>query len=233
MKALLTLKSAINQSTLIGLVALIGLIPALMPHLALASQLQTEDQKAKFFEIKIEDSIVLNSSLKSNTEQKLLTMDTLAENDPLVIKLTAYLEKHNSPLAEHSAGIVQQPQWQRALAISWVESNFGRFCHSNNCSGIGGAPGMKSWRKYSDKFEWFKDMCVLLETPRYKERFVTFRQMKGVYVQPGTENWVNGAQKKYNELMAITDQAEEERRANSEQHLKDVLALATFSDSSN
>ena len=124
--------------------------------------------------------------------------------------------------------MVKLPQWQRALAVSYVESHMGLYCFDNNCSGIGVKPGHPSWRKYPTKLEWFKDLSKLLEKPIYKEKYTTFAKMKGVYVQPGSANWVNGAQKKYNELIALTNEAEQERQEIAQNHAASVLALATF-----
>jgi hypothetical protein len=167
------------------------------------------------------------SNLQSETASEGLKIDEIVENDPLINNLALYLKKHNSPLAEYAKDIILEPQWQRALAISWVESNFGRFCHSNNCSGIGGAPGMKSWRKYTTKLDWFKDMCKLLERPIYKERYTTFQKMNGVYVQPGSANWINGATKKFSELNKLTKESEEQRQLIAQKHAE-KLALETF-----
>lgn len=168
------------------------------------------------------------SNLQSDSsEEDGLQIEEVIESDPLVNNLEIYLKKHNSPLAEYAKDIVLQPQWQRALAISYVESHFGRFCYTNNCSGIGGAPGMKTWRKYETKLEWFKDMSRLLEKPIYKEKYVTFKQMNGVYVQPGSANWINGATKKYNELVKLTEESELQRKVIAQKH-SEKLALATF-----
>jgi hypothetical protein len=226
MNALSNLKSAIDQSSSkIGIIALIMLIPVIFPRLAFAAELQTLGQQNQIFEIKITDSSVLSQSPKQNS----LSIDTVAKNDPLVVSLKQYLEKHNSPMAEYAGEIIKQPQWQRALAISYVESHMGRYCHSNNCSGIGGAPGMKSWRKYATKLDWFKDMCQLMEKPIYKVKYTTFKQMNGVYVQPGSANWINGATKKFNDLMAITAQSEIERQ----ELAQSITALATFPETIN
>lgn len=211
MKALFTLKSAINQSTIFGFSALIALIPAIYPEVALGHTQQTSGRTdALVFEIKDLSKLTADNS---DQNQNLLTVEQLKNSDPLTIRLKAYLEKHKSPLAEYAAEIPHNPQWQRALAVSWVESNFGRFCADNNCSGIGVAPGHKSWRKYTTKLDWFKDMSKLMETPRYKEKFTTFEKMRGVYVQPGSDAWVFGAKKKYAELMALTTEAEKEKIA--------------------
>src|SRR3989344_2483907 len=211
MKALFNLKPAIGQSH-IGIIALVALVPVIFPEIALAAELQALGEQNQVFEIKISDPSVLNQNSKPKL-QTFLTIEEVQNNDPLVIALKEYLNKHNSPMAEYAAEMVKQPQWQRALAISYVESHMGRFCHSNNCSGIGGAPGMKSWRKYPTKLDWFKDMCQLMERPIYKEKYTTFQKMRGVYVKPGTANWVNGATKKYNDLIKLTEESETQRIA--------------------
>lgn len=233
MKALSTLRSAINQSSNFGIIALVMLIPVIMPQFALAAELQTAGQsKAKIFEIKIADSSLIDST-KKTSENNSLSIETVGENDPLVIKLKEFLDKYDSPLGEYSTEIIKQPQWQRALAVSYVESHMGKYCFDNNCSGIGVKPGHPSWRKYKTKLDWFIDLNNLLEKPIYKEKYTTFAKMKGVYVQPGSQNWVNGAQKKYNELMEITEQAEVQRQELAQKHAVIITALATFPETTN
>lgn len=186
-----------------SLVTFITIISLGFPNSVFAALQETAGQ-ALIFEI--------NSTQKDTVVEtaQFLRFNEIVAQDPLVSKLKEYLEKHKSPLAQYAEEIVQQPQWQRALAVSWVESNFGRRCADNNCSGIGVAPGHKSWRKYATKLDWFKDMCKLLETPRYKEKYTTFEKMRGVYVYPGSDNWVNGAKKKYADLISITEDADKE-----------------------
>ncbi len=192
------------------------LVPAVYPHaVALASQ-TSQDKTALIFEIK--DPSVLFKKDSSDENQKSLSYDDLVNSDPLTIRLHDYLVAHNSPLSPYAAEMVKQPQWQRALAISWVESNFCIHRVDNNCSGIGVAPGHPSWRKYPTVLEWFKDMSRLMETPRYKEKYTTFEKMKGIYVYPGSPSWVNGSKQKYAELMSLTSQA-----------LDDSVALANKS----
>ena len=179
---------------------------------------------ALVFEIKNSTTISNNNSL---------SLDEVVKNDPLAKNLKSYLENLDSPLAEYSEKMVQLPQWQRALAISWVESNMGIHCYDNNCSGIGVQPGHPSWRKYQTKLDWFKDMTQLLERPLYKERLTTFKQMRGVYVKPGSTNWVYGAQDKFDELMELTQKSEIERQEVLAQAHPAKLALATFPNLSN
>lgn len=233
MKALSTLKSAINQGSHIGIIALVSLLPVILPFKALAAELQTSGQPAQIFEIKVSDSTLLDQSPKQNTTENSLSIQTITENDPLVVKLKQFLADNNSPLGDYAAEIVQQPQWQRALAISYVESHMGRDCFNNNCSGMGGAPGTSTWRKYSTKLDWFIDLTNLLEKPVYKEKYTTFQKMKGVYVQPGSMAWVNGATKKYNDLMALTSEAEAESRSLAQSHNTELAALPTFTDTTN
>ncbi len=226
MKALFSLKSAIDQSSSkIGIIALVMLIPVIFPRLAFAAELQTVGKQNQIFEIKITDSGLLSQSPKQN----LLTIETVAQNDPLVIALKQYLKDNDSPLGEYAAEMVKLPQWQRALAISYVESHMGKYCFNNNCSGMGGAPGTPTWRKYQTKLDWFIDLTELLEKPIYKEKYTTFKKMNGVYVQPGSANWINGATKKYNDLIAITSQAEIDRQ----ELAQTITALATFPENIN
>jgi hypothetical protein len=214
MKAPFTLGSAAQKA--INIVALVGVaVGVTYPYFyAQADEsLRNTGKTAQIFEVKN-----LPTQNFTNTDQTLyqsITIDEITQADPLVQNLREYLERHNSPLAQYADQIVLQPQWQRALAISWGESNFGIHCHSNNCSGIGGAPGRSSWRKYPTKLEWFKDMSQLLETPRYKERFTNCRTMNGVY-NAGSNNWLRACEQKSNELISLTEKSNQERLALTE-----------------
>ncbi len=233
MKALLTLKSAVNQSSYVGIMALVMLIPVILPEAALAAELQTLGQPAQIFKIKVSDPNLVNQTLKTNTIDNSLNIETVANNDPLVVRLRAYLEKNNSPMAPEAAELVQHDQWERGLAISFVESNFCRKAMNKNCSSIGVAPGHKLWRKYQTYGDWMADMSALMNKPLYKERLTTFAKMKGVYVQPGSMAWVNGAQKVYNELAALKQAAESERQAQAQQQVAMATSLTTFPEQTN
>ncbi|PIR96190.1 MAG: hypothetical protein COT92_02370 [Candidatus Doudnabacteria bacterium CG10_big_fil_rev_8_21_14_0_10_42_18] len=214
MKALFALKSGLKNGLIIA--TIVSLTALVYPEIILASNSRASEASALVFEVK-------NPIQNQNS----LSFNEIMANDPLAIKLQEYLESLGSPLAPYSADIIQEPQWQRALAISWVESNMCKRHVDNNCSGIGVAPGHPLWRKYSTHLDWFKDMSNLLEKPIYKEKYTTFQAMRGVYVQPGSANWVYGAQAKYNALMAITEEAENERQYASVQ-IPLKAALATF-----
>lgn len=204
-----------------GLMTILALTFWIYPEISLATNLPSDEGNQLVFEVKN-----LNPNTQSNSN---LTIADIETADPLVNNLKIYLKKHNSPLEEFAGEMIKQPQWQRALAISWVESNFCKRHMDRNCSGIGVAPGHKLWRKYSTHLDWFKDMSALMEKPIYKQKYTTFKQMKGVYVQPGSQNWINGAQKKYDELIKLTEESEQQR-ANLAQKTLEKLALATFPD---
>lgn len=196
------------------------------PEISMAASLQSEGQNQPLiFEVK-------NPISNSQSENAGLQLDEIAQNDPLVNNLRIYLEKHRSPLAEYADQIILEPQWPRALAISWVESNFCRKSADKNCSGIGVAPGHRLWRKYPTHLEWFKDMTALLEKPIYKEKYTTFKKMKGVYVQPGSMRWVYGAQTKYDELIKLAEESAAQRQLIAQKQAEKV-ALATFPGLSN
>ena len=215
MKAQFTLGSSIDRNAVIAAITLVSLAFWIYPEASFGAGLhQTSEtsepkQSALVFEIKNPETVIQ----KSQTNTNLITFDEIVKTDPLVPKLQAYLESKDSPLAEYAAEIVQQPQWKRSLAISFVESNFGKYCANNNCSGIGVAPGHASWRKYETKLDWFKDMSKLMETPRYKERFTTYKTMRGIYVYPGSARWVYGAEKVDAELTKMETEANELRIA--------------------
>ncbi len=220
------MKANLNPNTIIEkLVVVLAFLP-------LVTMVYPETVAAAYNEAEVSgrQAIVFQLNSKSKTEidnVSMLTYDQAAAADPLVGKVKAYLQSKGSPLAIYADEIVKQPQWQRALAISYVESNFGKRCANNNCSGIGVKPGHPSWRKYNTKLDWFKDMSALLEKPTYKEKYKTCAQMKGVYVVPGSSRWVNGCNQVSGELLTITREAEQERLALSNTN-NTVVAATTL-----
>jgi hypothetical protein len=105
-------------------------------------------------------------------------------------KLKEYLAGKRSPFAEDEAALdafVASKNMKIMVAISFVESTFGQHCYYFNCSGIGGTP--PTLRKYDSYAEWIKDFDGLLEK-RYKD--VPPEKFIGLYVQPGSPNWIYG-----------------------------------------
>lgn len=113
-------------------------------------------------------------------------------------KLKNYLEDKRSPFAADDAALdafVASRNMRMMVAISFVESTFGQHCYYYNCSGIGGTP--PSLRKYNSYAEWIQDFDSLLER-RYKD--VPPEKFIGLYVQPGSPNWIYGVKKVLREL---------------------------------
>jgi hypothetical protein len=210
MKALSTLKSAIDQSSIVGIIALFSLVPVLAPHLALAAELQTSGQPAQIFEINVSGSSLLGQNQNSNNNQNSITIDSIQQTDPLTVDVQAFLQDHNSPFQPYTKQLLACPDWKRVLAISFVESNMGIHHYSFNSSGIG---GQEYLRKYNNYGEWMNDMCNLLQT-RYSGW--TLGKMDGVYVQPYSSNWKMGSEKILTQLTALEQTANQQRAENAQ-----------------
>ncbi len=125
--------------------------------------------------------------VKENREQEDLGAKQLATRKE---KLRKYLESKKSPFAKDEAALeafAQSKNMKMMVAISFVESTFGKNCYYYNCSGIGGTP--PNLRKYDSYAEWIKDFDDLLER-RYKD--IPPEKFIGLYVQPGSPNWIYG-----------------------------------------
>ncbi len=125
--------------------------------------------------------------IRDNRDAQELEAKQLAERRE---KLKAYLTGKNSPFAlddEALDAFAASKNMKLMVAISFVESTFGKHCYYFNCSGIGGTP--PNLRKYESYAEWIQDFDQLLEE-RYHdlppEKFI------GLYVQPGSANWLYG-----------------------------------------
>lgn len=106
--------------------------------------------------------------------------------------LHRYLKSKGSPLARDDKALdalLHAKNMHMVLAISFVESNFCEHYVDYNCSGIGVEPGHPSWQVYKSFANWVIGLDSLIER-RYKNW--TPEEMRGVYVYPGSDNWVNG-----------------------------------------
>lgn len=113
-------------------------------------------------------------------------------------QLKEYFEYRKSPFADDDSTLdafLNSNNMKLMIAISFVESTMGKKCYYNNCSGIGGYP--PNLRKYDSYAGWVKDFDALLER-RYKG--MEPEEMMGVYVQPGSPNWINGVRQILAEL---------------------------------
>lgn len=113
-------------------------------------------------------------------------------------KLRNFLAGYKSPFAKNDKtmqAFLDSKNMKLMLAISFVESSLGKNCYYHNCSGIGGyAPNLK---KYPDHAAWISDFDNLLER-RYKD--LPIEKFMGLYVQPGSPNWINGVKQIISEL---------------------------------
>ncbi len=105
--------------------------------------------------------------------------------DQRKVELKQFLTDHNSPLVDVSDTIAEQPHWQLILSISFAESTLGKNCYNFNCSGIGGATSIKSYKSLTN---WILDFNRLLDQ---KYNNWTLDEMCGVYVKPCTNSWLN------------------------------------------
>jgi len=115
-------------------------------------------------------------------------------------KLKSYLSSKGSPIAKEDKALdtlLGAKNMKMILAISWVESGLCKNQVDNNCSGIGVSPDHPSWQRYRNFSDWVISLDKLLER-RYKGW--TPEEMRGVYVQPGSENWVDGAEQILSDL---------------------------------
>ena len=164
---------------------------------------KTEDSTSTsiVFEIKTPDS------LESATSATLLTMAQLeqeqaaevqqAQTDEEVADVRAYLQSKKSPLAQYTEILLAQPHWKTIIAVSNSESTLGQHCYVNNCSGIFGPDGLRTYKSVPD---WIVDMEQLLEQ-HYAN--MTLDQMDGIYVQPRSTNWYLASSSVYSDLNAI------------------------------
>lgn len=154
-----------------------------------ARRAQLAEDGIKVFSQQVIDvtSPVFAALIQENREAEPPPVDQLAIRKE---KLRTYLESKNSPFAKDEATLdafVASKNMKLMVAISFVESTYGKNCYYYNCSGIGGTP--PKLRKYEGYAEWVKDFDELLES-RYKG--VPPEDFIGLYVQPGSPNWIYG-----------------------------------------
>lgn len=156
---------------------------------AAAKQAFLAEEGIKVFSQQVIDvaSPVFAAFVKENRDTEELAAADLAERKQ---KLQSYLASKKSPFAEDPEAIhafATSRNMKMMVAISFVESTFGKNCYYYNCSGIGGTP--PKLRKYNSYAEWIRDFDDLLER-RYKD--VPPEEFIGLYVQPGSPNWIYG-----------------------------------------
>ena len=165
---------------------------------------QTEtQQKSLVFEIKSQSEIQTQNN-QTQTDTTTLTAEAAqkAEMNEEVILLRTYLQSKNSPFANYTEILLAQPDWKTIIAVSNAESNMGIHCYVNNCSGIFGHNGLRTYNSIPD---WMTDMQTLLSA-HYQN--MTLDQMDGKWVYPRSTNWYKASSKVYNDVTAIEEQAQ-------------------------
>lgn len=159
----------------------------------------TKEQWSKPIDFSVEDLNVVTDFLPVLIEESRHepTAEELA-NQKRREQLREYFVNRKSPFAEDDSTLdafLNSNNMKLMIAISFVESTMGKRCYYNNCSGIGGYP--PNLRKYDSYADWVRDFDSLLER-RYKG--MDPEDMMGVYVQPGSPNWINGVRQILAEL---------------------------------
>lgn len=161
-----------------------------------------EPQKSSLvFEIKpLKD---LTKIKTKESEQNKVNKERIATAKKAAL-LKEYLENKNSPFADHAQFFVEQPEWKKIVSISASESSLGQRCYVNNCSGIFGKNGLRTYDTLND---WITDMQGLLDK-RYKN--MSLHQMNGIYVVPRSANWLAASSKVYTELTELEQESIQE-----------------------
>ncbi len=197
------LQSSKDKRLMLVIISLVSLAAWYIPTAGTAYA-KTDDQTntSLVFEIKTPNSIVTPPIMTmAELEQAQAAQVTQARTDEEVTNVRAYLQSKNSPLAQYTEILLAQPQWKKIIAVSNSESNMGQHCYVNNCSGIFGQGGL---RTYSSIPAWIVDMNQLLQN-HYSN--MTLNQMDGIYVQPRSTNWYIASSSVYSDLTNIENQA--------------------------
>jgi len=163
---------------------------------ALSSRTRLAQDGIKVYSQQVVDiaSPIFSKLIRENREEDLEAEKLALRKE----KLKKYFETKNSPFAQDEKALdafVNSKNMKLMVAISFVESTFGKRCYYFNCSGIGGAP--PHLRKYNSYEEWIHDFDDLLER-RYKD--LPPEEFIGLYVQPGSANWLYGVKQVLSEF---------------------------------
>ncbi len=187
-----------SKERIIALIFLFSLIAWNFPAVGKAQAKTTNEEKSLIFEIKSKtDFTELENKNSENQTALIIQQQKIAVINERVALLRNYLEAKNSPLANYTEILLAQPDWKTIIAISNSESNMGLHCYANNCSGIFGPDGLKTYATIPD---WIVDMQNLLNQ-RYSG--MSLSQMDGIYVQPRSYNWFLASSRIYGELTEL------------------------------
>jgi hypothetical protein len=196
-----SLKASLRSIDKLALMA--GLISLLSLQFGITGRVYADTSKPTqnpTFEINLqnENTAVSNESLAYDQAVALQQKDAQIDNEVQLVR--TYLVAKNSPFADYTEILLAQPNWKLILAISNSESNMGKHCYYNNCSGIFGKDGLKTYNSIPD---WMVDLNNLIAT-HYQGW--TLQQMNGVYVYPRSNNWIAASSSVYTDLTQLESQ---------------------------
>ncbi len=192
----------------IATIGFLSLIVWHYPVIGTAYAQTNGSEKGQVFEI-ISETQSLNdiSQDSQNKNENAAAQQQKAKIDLEVQLVRSYLQSKNSPFANYTEILLAQNDWKTILAVSNSESNMGLHCYKNNCSGIFGNSGLRSYASVTD---WMVDFQSLIDK-RYKNK--TLAQMNGVYVVPRSNNWLQASSTVYDDLTQIEKQVNEQTAA--------------------
>lgn len=190
-----------SKERTIIMIFLFSLIAWNFPAIGKAYAKTNGEEKSLIFEIKSKTDF---TELENKNYENQLALEKQQEQFAIIGEkvslVRGYLQQKNSPLANYTEILLAQPDWKTIIAISNSESNMGLHCYRNNCSGIFGPNGLKTYDTIPD---WIVDMQNLL-TQRYQG--MTLNQMDGIYVQPRSYSWLAASTSVYQDLTDIESQ---------------------------
>jgi hypothetical protein len=129
----------------------------------------------------------LSPAQQTDTNTKDVETASPVSEVPLSVRVQAYLEAKNSPMAPDTEFLMEQEHWRLLIAISAIESQFCKRQLGYNCWGVGGD---SAYRHYSSFRAAIVDANDLITRWQTRGRWLTIEDMNCHYVVPCSENWV-------------------------------------------
>jgi hypothetical protein len=175
-----------NLRAIVATVALLALLATSQFPGEVNAEVPTENKTRQVFEINSFPQITI-PTIDELADTQLRDEEVYLENSASqkAEVLKAYLETKNSPLAEKSAYLLTQRDWELIIAISQAESQMCKRQLGNNCWGIGGG----NHRKYPNLEFAISDAQLVIG--KYVDRGAdTPEKILPRYVGWNNRNWV-------------------------------------------
>jgi hypothetical protein len=187
-------------------ISILSLISILLPHEALAVQLEPKNDPISFEVGDYEefmDEVTIIAQYHYDQEQIQLAIE---RQEKLESTVEQYLRGKRSPLTEYVPILLRQKNWKKIVALSNAESGLcKKYIESTaNCWGVGGSD---LWDMGEDLGEGIVAMNHFLEkypkSSSVKYSQMSFKRMNGLYKQPPRDHWVYNNQTIYDDLVEI------------------------------